>query len=55
MIVIFSALAGALVGGLLARKRGGKGLDILQYAAIYAIAFAILGLFATVFVHRMSL
>ena len=52
MIVIVLALLGALIGGFTARKRGGNRLDIAQYAAGYAIAFALLGMIITVFVHR---
>ncbi len=52
MIVILCALGGAIWGGLLARKRGGKPADIAQYAAGYGIAFALLGVFATIFIHR---
>ncbi|WP_197917886.1 hypothetical protein [Thiosulfatihalobacter marinus] len=55
MIVFFAAIAGAVVGAFLARKRGGKRLDVLQYTFIYAVAFALLGLFATILVHRLSL
>lgn len=55
MIVFFAALAGAIIGTVMARKRGGKRLDVLQYAFIYTLAFALLGLFATILVHRMSL
>ncbi|MDV7142831.1 apolipoprotein acyltransferase [Tropicimonas sp. TH_r6] len=53
MIVILAALAGAIWGGLLARKRGGKPADIAQYAAGYAIAFALAGLFVTIALERM--
>lgn len=54
MVVIASLIIGAALGGLTARRRGGKRLDILQYAAGYAIAFTILGLFATIFIDRMA-
>lgn len=53
MIVIVAMLAGALIGATTALKRGGKRLDALQYAAGYGIAFALLGLFATIFLERM--
>lgn len=53
MIVIAGALGGALWGGMLARRRGGARADIAQYAAGFAIAGAILGLFATIAVDRM--
>lgn len=53
MIVIAASILGAIWGGLLARRRGGNRLDIAQYAAGFAILFAILGLFATIFLERM--
>ena len=53
MIVIGGFILGAVIGGLTARRRGGKRLDILQYAAGYGIAFTLLGLFATLFIDRL--
>jgi uncharacterized membrane protein (UPF0136 family) len=53
MFVIAGLLLGAVWGAYLARRRKGTGLDVAQYAGVYAIAFAILGLFVTVFVDRM--
>jgi len=55
MIVLSGALIGAIVGALLASKRKGRALDIAQYAAGFAILFMIIGLFATLFVHRAAL
>lgn len=55
MIVLVSALLGALTGGTIAKRRGGKRLDILQYGAVYAMFFAIIGLFITIFIHRMAI
>ncbi|SEM78963.1 hypothetical protein SAMN04488103_10283 [Gemmobacter aquatilis] len=52
MIVISAALFGALLGALTARRQGGRGLDMLQYGAGFAIAFALLGLFATILIER---
>jgi hypothetical protein len=54
MIVIAGLLIGAVLGGLTAKRRGGKRLDILQYAAIYGIAFALLGMFATIVIDRLA-
>lgn len=54
MIVIAAALLGAIIGGFTARKRGGKPADIAQYAAVYAIVFALLGLLATILIHRAA-
>ncbi len=53
MIVILAALAGAIWGGLTARRRGGQAADIAQYAAGYAIALALAGVFVTIFLDRM--
>lgn len=52
MIVLVGAVLGALIGGYTARKRGGNRLDILQYAAGYALAFVIVGMIVTVLIDR---
>lgn len=52
MIILGFAIVGAVIGGFTARGRGGKALDIAQYAGSYAMAFAIIGLFVTVFLSR---
>lgn len=52
MIVIAAAVLGALIGGYTAKKRNGNRLDILQYAAGYALAFVIVGMIATVLIDR---
>jgi len=54
MIVIVAAIAGALIGGTTAARRKGSRLDIAQYAASFAIAFAIVGVVATVLIHRAA-
>ncbi len=53
MYILGLALVGAIIGGLRARKRGGKKLDIAQYAGVYAIIFGIIGLFITVYLSRL--
>lgn len=52
MIIIGLAIIGAIIGAMTARGRGGKALDMAQYATSYALAFAIIGLFITVFLSR---
>ena len=54
MIVILGALLGAVVGALTARRRKGSTADMLQYAAGFGIAFALVGLVITIAVHRMA-
>lgn len=52
MIILAFAVFGILLGTVQARRRGGKRLDILQYAAGFGIAFALVGLFITVLLAR---
>lgn len=52
MIVLAFAVFGALLGTLQARRHGGKRLDMLQYAAGYAIALGLLGLLVSVVLAR---
>ena len=52
MIYIPAALIGGVIGGFTAKRRGGKGLDIAQYAAVYGIAFGLLGLILTIILDR---
>lgn len=53
MFVIGGLLVGAIGGGLRAKARGGKPADILQYAAVYAIIFGLIGLMITIYLDRM--
>ncbi|WP_374300227.1 hypothetical protein [Paracoccus sp. (in: a-proteobacteria)] len=53
MIVIAAAVIGAILGWRRAGQLGGSQRDRAQYAAAFAVAFAVVGLFATVFVDRM--
>ena len=43
---------GAALGLLAARARGGKALDLAQWAAVFAIMGAVLGLFVVIFIDR---
>lgn len=53
MIVIGGLGLGAVLGALAARRRGGKGADMAQYAAGYGIALGLLGLLVTVILERL--
>lgn len=52
MIVITAAIFGALLGALRARHHGGNRLDMAQWGVALAIAFALIGLFVTIFIER---
>ena len=54
MIVILGAILGAVSGALIAKRRKGRVADILQYAFVYALIFALAGHFSTLIVHRSS-
>ncbi|WP_199671898.1 hypothetical protein [Pseudooceanicola sediminis] len=53
MFILAGLVLGAIFGAVRARKRGGNAKDIWQYAAVHAMLFAIIGLFATVILNRM--
>ena len=53
MIALVAFIAGAVTGALRARKRGGDRLDQAQWAAGFAIAFGLAGLFATLILGRI--
>lgn len=52
ILAIVGFFLGAFVGALQARRRGGKGIDMAHYAAIYGIAGGILGTLVTVILSR---
>ncbi len=45
-------LLGALIGVLRAKQRGGKMLDMLQWGAVFALIFALIGLFVLIMIER---
>ncbi|MDF0598217.1 hypothetical protein [Psychromarinibacter halotolerans] len=52
MIVLASAVFGALLGILTARKNGGNKKDMAQYAAGFGIAMTVVGVVITIVVAR---
>jgi len=52
ILALIGLVLGALAGGVLAARRKGSRADILQYAAGYGIAFALLGLIIAITVVR---
>lgn len=53
MILLPAILIGAFLGWRRAGRLGGDKRDKAQYAAVYALAFSVIGLFATVIIDRM--
>lgn len=45
-------LAGAILGALRARSRGGKRLDLVQWGLVHALIGGLIGLFVLVFIER---
>lgn len=45
-------LIGAFIGAFRARNKGGNRLDMLQWAAVSAILFGLIGLFVLIFIER---
>ena len=54
MIIFLGAILGAVIGAFTAFRRKGKLADILQYSAVYALIFAIGGLFLTIIIQRST-
>lgn len=53
MIIPFGGMMiGALLGALMARLKGGKTLDLLQWGGVFAIIGGLLGLFVLVYIER---
>lgn len=52
MITIFAAIAGMVIGAATALKRGGNRMDAVQYGAGFGIAFALIGMAATIVLAR---
>ena len=53
MDVLLVAALGAVIGGFSAKRRGGNGKDMAQYAAVFAIIFALAGLILSITYTRM--
>ena len=53
MIILVSAILGVLYGAFVARRRKGTLADILQYAAVYGLAFTLVSLFITLILRNI--
>lgn len=49
---LITGLIGILIGALTAKRRNGKPVDILHYAAAYGIAFAIAGFILALIIEK---
>lgn len=54
MIVLIALALGAAIGYRSAAKRGGNWQDKAQYALVYAMLFAVVGLALTIVIHRVA-
>lgn len=54
MFIFGGMFLGAVLGGLTAKRRGGKALDIAQYAAGFGILFTILGVIVSIALTRLA-
>ncbi|MEJ8560821.1 hypothetical protein QTO30_05990 [Yoonia sp. GPGPB17] len=52
MIPLIGMFIGAVFGALRAKARGGKGKDMLQWGAVFAIIFGVIGMFILIFLQR---
>ena len=52
VLVLSALVVGAGVGAWRAKRRGGRLLDMLQYAAAHAIPLMLLALFVTIYLDR---
>ena len=53
MLPLLTALAGAILGALAARRRRGNGFDIAQWATVWAIIGGLLGFLALIVLVRI--
>ena len=54
MIFYAAIFIGAGWGAFLAKRHGGKALDMLQYGASFAILFEIIGLFIMLGINKLG-
>lgn len=47
-------LLGAFLGAYQAKSRGGKRLDMLQWGAVFAILFGLIGMFVVIMLQRIA-
>ena len=55
IIPLIGIILGAIAGAFSARQRGGKTLDLLQWAAVLGMIGGLVGMFVLVFIERAAL
>lgn len=55
IIPLLGILFGALFGAISARRRQGKPLDLLQWAAVAGMIGGVIGLFILVYIERTTI
>lgn len=54
MIWLPAMIFGAVAGALFARKRGGRGADMAQYGAVWAIGLGLLAVVLSIIIDRLT-
>ena len=54
MLPLLTAILGAVLGAITARRRKGNGFDVAQYAAVWAVIGGLLGFVVAIVVARMQ-
>ncbi|WP_204218471.1 hypothetical protein [Loktanella sp. S4079] len=49
---LIGMLFGAILGAFRAKRRGGTGKDIAQWAVVFMLIFGLVGLFTLIFIER---
>lgn len=54
MAPVIGIFLGAVTGAIVAKRKGGRGLDMAQYAGSFAILFGLIGLFVAIILARSA-
>ncbi len=54
MAPLIGMVFGALLGAVVAKRKGGNRLDMAQYAGGFAIIFGLVGLFVAIYLARAA-
>jgi hypothetical protein len=54
MAPVIGIVLGAVTGAIVAKRKGGRALDMAQYAGSCAILFGLIGLFLAIYLARAA-